>query len=139
MTRKFHFLPVEPKVSGPQLSFDKTFLFMHADLNQIKQDVVVVENIGSTTVTYEWKRVIRGDHVRAKKSDMVQRFFCHYPRSLLKPGEARAFTFSFKSFTVGMFNEEWELLTEPMLQTPISLVCLSGIATQEDQLKSKRD
>lgn len=95
--------------------------------------------MGSSTVTYEWKRVLRGDHVRSKQSDFVQRFFCHYPRSMLKPGESKAFTFSFKSAKVGMFNEEWELLTEPLLQTPLSLVSLSGIATQEDQLKSKRD
>ncbi len=120
------------KVTGPQLSFNKSYLFMNSELDQIKQDVVVVENIGSTTVTYEWKRVIRGDHVRSKRSDFKQRFFCHYPRSLLKPGESKMFTFSFKSDTVGMFNEEWELLTEPMLQNPISLICLSGIATQED-------
>ena len=38
-----------------------------------------------------------------------------------------------------MFNEEWELLTEPLLQTPLQLVSLSGIATQEDQNQKKRD
>ena len=45
------------KVNGPQLSFDKSYLFMHAELDQIKQDIVVVQNIGTTTVTYEWKKV----------------------------------------------------------------------------------
>jgi hypothetical protein len=48
---------------------------------------------------------------------------------MLKPGESKQFTFSFKSAKVGMFNEEWELLTEPVLKTAISLVSLSGIAT----------
>jgi len=90
-------------------------------------------------VTYEWKRVHRGDHVRSKQSDFVQRFFCHYPRSMLKPGESKSFTFSFKSSKVGMFNEEWELLTEPLLKTPLTLVSCSGIATQDDQKKAKRD
>jgi hypothetical protein len=58
---------------------------------------------------------------------------------MLKPGESKSFTFSFKSSKVGMFNEEWELMTEPLLQSPLSLVSLCGIATQEDLLKSKRD
>lgn len=58
---------------------------------------------------------------------------------MLKPGESKSFTFSFKSAKVGMFNEEWELLTEPLLQTPLSLVSLSGIATQEDLKSKKRD
>jgi hypothetical protein len=112
---------------------------MNAELDQIKQDIVVIQNIGSTTVTYEWKRVQRGDHVRAKQSDFAQRFFCHYPKSMLKPGESKSFTFSFKSAKVGMFTEEWELLTDPLLTQPLNVVTLTGIATQEDQLKGKRD
>lgn len=127
------------KVSGPQLTFDKTYLFMNAELDQIKQDIIVIHNVGSSTVTYEWKQVQRGDHVRSKKSDFAQRFFCHYPRSMVKPGESKAFTFSFKSDKVGMFNEEWELLTEPKLIQPLSLISLNGIATQEDQLAAQRD
>ena len=131
-------------MTGPQLTFDKTYLFMNAELDQIKQDIgelfprltssslVVIQNIGSTTVTYEWKRVQRGDHVRAKQSDFVQRFFCHYPKSMLKPGESKSFTFSFKSAKVGMFTEEWELLTDPLLTQPLNVVTLTGIATQED-------
>lgn len=121
---------------------------MNAELDQIKQDIgkaldlligiVTIKNVGSSTVTYEWKRVQRGDHIRSKKSDFVQRFFCHYPRSMLKPGESKQFNFSFKSAKVGMFNEEWELLTEPKLQQPLSLVCLNGIATQDDLKQQRR-
>ncbi len=99
---------------------------------------MLVQNIGSTTVTYEWKRVQRGDHLASKKSDFVQRFYCHYPRSILKPGESKAFNFSFKSSKIGMFNEEWELLTEPLLLTPLNSVCLSGIACEDDSLAEKR-
>jgi hypothetical protein len=33
-----------------------------------------------------------------------------------------------------MFNEEWELLTEPLLMNPLSSVSLSGIACEEDGL-----
>ena len=44
---------------------------------------MVVRNLGSTTVTYEWKKVQRGDHIAAKKSDFIQRFYCHYVSELL--------------------------------------------------------
>ena len=58
---------------------------------------------------------------------------------MLKPGESKQFNFSFKSAKVGMFNEEWELLTEPKLQQPLSLVCLNGIATQDDLKQQRRN
>ena len=50
-------LPVCFIGTGPQLTFDKNYLFMSAELNEIKQDRVVIKNEGSTTVTYEWKKV----------------------------------------------------------------------------------
>ena len=38
-----------------------------------------------------------------------------------------------------MFNEEWELLTEPLLMNSLPMLSLSGIALQEDQYADKRD
>mmetsp|Transcript_29997 Transcript_29997/g.40607 ORF Transcript_29997/g.40607 Transcript_29997/m.40607 type:complete len:106 (-) Transcript_29997:2499-2816(-) len=105
---------------------------MIGQLNEIKQDRVVIQNIGSTTVTYQWKKNIRNDHIPSKSSDFVKRFYCHYPRSILKPGESKTFTFSFKSDKAGMFNEEWALLTEPNLLNPLPLISLSGIALSDD-------
>ena len=103
-------------------------------------ELVLVTNHGTTTVTYEWKKVQRGDHIASKKSDFNQRFFCHYPRSILKPGESKAFTFSFRSTDkVGMFNEEWELLTEPLLVNSLPMLSLSGVALQPDNYADKRD
>ena len=98
-----------------------------------------MKNHGSTTVTYEWKKVQRGDHIASKKSDFLQRFFCHYPRCILKPGESKTFIFSFRSKKVGMFNEEWELLTEPQLTNSLPVLSLSGIALQPDLYAEKRD
>jgi hypothetical protein len=37
-----------------------------------------------------------------------------------------------------MFNEEWELMTEPLLLNALPVVSLSGIATKEDEYKTKR-
>lgn len=63
---------------------------MNADLGQVKHDVVTVTNKGTTTVTYEWKRVVRGDFIASKKSDFQQRFYCHYvsvlPSDFASPG-----------------------------------------------------
>jgi hypothetical protein len=111
---------------------------MKSGLGQIMQDQVVVKNEGTTTVAYEWKKVQRGDFITSKKSDFVQRFYCHYPKSILKPGESKTFTFSFKSEKVGMFNEEWELLPTPSLMNELPQLCLSGIAVKEDEYEDKR-
>lgn len=100
--------------------------------------LVVMKNTGTTTVTYEWKKIFRGDYISSKKSDGIQRFYCHYPRDMLKPGESKTFIFSFRSEKPGMFNEEWELLTEPNLITPAPLLCLSGMATKADEYVEKR-
>lgn len=93
---------------------------------------MVVENIGSTAIYYEWRKVKRGDYIEAKASDGVQRFYCHYPRHRLLPGQKKIFTFSFRSVDAGMFYEEWEMLTEPSLLKPLQVLSLSGTAIEED-------
>ena len=100
---------------------------------------VIMKNTGTTTVTYEWKKIERGDFIASKNSDGVQRFYCHYPRDSLKPGESKTFIFSFRSDKPGMFNEEWELLTEPQLLEPAPLLYISGMAIQDDEYLEKRD
>lgn len=106
---------------------------MNAPTAEVNTDQVIIKNTGSTTISYEWRKVLRDDFIPSKKSDQIQRFFCHYPRSILKPGESKSFTFSFKSEKVGMFNEEWELMTEPALLHSLPVLSLSGVCTQEDR------
>jgi len=125
--------------SGPQLTFSTEQLSMIAPKNQIQQDSVVVKNIGSTTVSYEWQKNHRGDFIPSKKSDFAQRFWCHYPRAILKPGESKMFTFSFASEKVGMFKEEWELWTEPLVLNRLPILELCGISTEEDKLTKARE
>ena len=96
-------------------------------------------NTGSTTITYIWKKNTRPDYIAAKCSDFVQRFYCHYPRATLKPGETKTFIFSFRSEKPGMYFEEWELLTEPALLSPLPLINLSGMAVKEDTLGGERE
>ena len=98
---------------------------------------MVLKNTGSTTVTYEWKKIERGDYIPSKNSDGIQRFYCHYPRDTLKPNESKTFIYSFRSEKPGMFNEEWELLTEPSLLEQAPLLNLSGMATKVDEYVEK--
>jgi len=61
---------------------------MQSALEEIVQDkgknnfylflLVIVTNIGTTTVTYEWKKVHRKDLIPSTNSDLIQRFYCHY-------------------------------------------------------------
>jgi hypothetical protein len=97
-----------------------------------------MKNVGSTTVTYDWKKVHRGDFITSKHSDGVQRFYCHYPHGVLKPGESKTFTFSFRSADKpGMFFEEWELITDPHMLQALPVIYLSGIATLNDDDRQK--
>jgi hypothetical protein len=50
-------------MTGPQLTFDKNQLCMMTPVSVIAQDQVIVRNVGSTTITYDWKRVHRGDFI----------------------------------------------------------------------------
>lgn len=56
----------------------------------------------------------------------------------MKPGESKTYIFSFRSEKPGMFNEEWELLTEPQLLETAPLLNLSGMATKADEYIEKR-
>lgn len=47
--------------------------------------------------------------------------------------------FSFKSEKVGIFNEEWELLTEPALLTHLPNLSLCGVGVAQDELSGKRE
>ena len=105
---------------------------MHTEKGKNQQDSVVVRNSGTTAVYYEWRKVNRPDYILAKHSDGVQRFFCHYPRSHLLPNEEKVFTFSFRSVRPGMYNEEWELLTEPPLNQQLPVLSISGTAIEDE-------
>ena len=42
------------------------------------------------------------------------------------------FTFSFRSVKPGIFNEEWELITDPPLNDALPVVALSGDALEDE-------
>ena len=48
------------------------------------------------------------------------------------PGEEKVFTLSFRSTSAGMYNEEWEILTEPALNDALPVLSLSGISIEDE-------
>jgi len=49
------------------------------------------------------------------------------------PGEEKVFTFSFWSEKPGIYNEEWELITDPPLKDALPVVCISGNSLEDEQ------
>ena len=104
---------------------------MKSKCDQISQDQVTLTNVGTATIYYEWRKVERGDYIEAKKSDGVERFFGITIRNKLLPKETKTFTFSFRSEELGIYFEEWEVVTEPALIKPLKVLSLTGISIQD--------
>ena len=120
------------EVTGPQIVFDKQFLCMKSVGDEISTDQVTVRNVGTATIYYEWRKVERGDYIEAKNSDGIQRFFGITIRNKLLPKESKTFTFSFRSTKIGMFFEEWRILTEPHCLEPLPVITLNGVSIEEE-------
>lgn len=50
--------------SGSSIIFEESHLI-------IFYIAVIIKNTGSTTVTYEWKKIERGDYIHSKHSDGI--------------------------------------------------------------------
>ena len=58
---------------------------------------------------------------------------------VILPGDTLSFPFTFKSTNPGMFNEQWQLDTQPILNGGAAIrVLLKGLATQDDLNAQKR-
>ncbi|CAG9330827.1 unnamed protein product [Blepharisma stoltei] len=123
---------------GPQLMLSKSHLYMKAYISTTAGDEVSVTNNGTSAVFYEWRKFNRSDFIKAKRSDGINRFYCHYGRDVLLPGETKRFVFTFSSEKPGNFTEEWDLLTDPLLTHPIKQLTLSGEAYENDGYIAQR-
>lgn len=75
-------LPTElGKVQGPQLHISKTHLHLECETEKSQSEELVITNIGTTAVFYEWRKAAKGDYFKAKRSDPIVRFYCHYVSS----------------------------------------------------------
>lgn len=129
----------EPEIEGSQLRLSKKHLTFTAVQGTIACDSIWVENIGNTVVFYEWRKVKMPNLHQSCMNDMDSRFFCHYSKYLLKPGESRNFIFSFKSDIHGIFNEAWELYSDPKLVEPLQPILLAGHSLTIDTHREFRE
>ncbi|XP_032226527.2 MYCBP-associated protein [Nematostella vectensis] len=90
-------------------------------------------NDGTTAIYFSWKRVPKANTLGTKLAGRTQRFYFDTNSRVILPGETLKFPFIFKSLNAGIFSENWELLTEPVLCGGGAIrVCLRGIAIEED-------
>jgi len=67
-----------------KIEFDKFNLFFKSIPNKISYDKVKIKNIGTTCVYFKWQKYVKGFNLPDKKSDGIDRFFCHYVKIKLK-------------------------------------------------------
>ena len=98
------------------IEFDKHDLFFPSLPNEVAFDTVTIKNTGKTCVYFKWQKNTKPFELQDKKSDGIDRFFCHYSDSKIFPDEEKSFTFSFFSEKNGLFSEDWILATTPPLK-----------------------
>ena len=107
--------------------FNKHELFFNSLPNIMAFDSVIIKNTGKTCIYYKWQKNNKSFKLDDKKSDGIDRFYCHYTDNKIFPDEERKFTFSFFSEKNGMFSEEWFLATTPPLKNCDLHIHLSGL------------
>lgn len=69
----------------------------------------------------------------------VQRFYFNNSSGVILPGETMKFPFVFKSPNAGVFTEQWQFESRPVVCGGAALlVSLRGIAFAEDKFKDQR-
>lgn len=129
---------VKDKVDGPQVMLSKTHLYMENYAGTPASNDIVVTNTGTSAVFYEWKKYTRADFIKSKRNDFITRFYCHYSKGMLLPGESKRFLFTFISKKVGIFTEEWDLHTDPLVVKPIPQLILTGRSFETDKMIAQR-
>ncbi len=119
------------------IEFDKHQLFFHSQPNTMAYDTVTIKNTGKTCVYYQWQKNSNAFQLEDKKSDGMDRFFCHYGDDKIFPDEEREFTFSFFSEKNGVFSEEWTLVTTPPLKDCNLNIHLNGLVHKYEDLYSE--
>eukprot|EP00039_Didymoeca_costata_P032798 m.39391 g.39391 ORF g.39391 m.39391 type:complete len:880 (-) comp9547_c0_seq2:217-2856(-) len=97
---------------------------------------VHLRNKGNTAVYYSWHR-FKPANTLGIREDKIERFiFDRRPRVLL-PGESRTLPVQFKSPSAGIYTEEWEITTMPVLKNTLR-VTMSGTCLKHDEFKEER-
>ncbi|XP_040291672.1 MYCBP-associated protein [Bufo bufo] len=103
--------------------------------------VLEVVNNGSAAVWYEWRRLPHATSLGdRRKEPRVQHFYFNTSAGVILPGETQTFPFDFKSPTAGIFSENWEFCTHPVLLAGALIqVSLWGISLYEDKTAPLRE
>ncbi|MCQ2818673.1 MAG: phosphoglycerate kinase [archaeon] len=104
-----------------QILFNSHNLFIRSIPNKIGFDKVSITNTGNTCIYFKWQKKEISFELKEKKSEGIDRFFCHYSDSKIFPNETKEFVFSFFSEKDGVFSEDWELQTSPDLSKMCNL------------------
>lgn len=97
-----------------------------------------IVNDGTTTIYYDWKKLPKSNPFELVNAK-VQRFYFNNSSGVILPGDTVKFPFVFKSPNAGVFTEQWEFQTHPVVCNGAALVVtLRGVALQEDKFKKQR-
>jgi hypothetical protein len=69
---------INTELSVTRLEITKNSLFFRSTPNIIAFDNLTVKNTGTTCVYFKWKKKIKPFNLEDKRSDGIERFFCHY-------------------------------------------------------------
>ena len=70
----------------------------------------------------------------------IQRFYFNTSNGVILPGETLQFPFVFKSEKAGVYNEQWQFQTHPVVAGGAALVVtLRGVALREDKMRKQRE
>ena len=119
------------------IELDKHQLFFHSQPNQMAYDTVTIKNTGKTCIYYQWQKSSNSFQLEDKRSDGMDRFFCHYGDDKIYPDEEREFTFSFFSEKNGVFSEEWGLVTTPPIPNCDLNIHLNGVVHKYEDFYSE--
>jgi 3-phosphoglycerate kinase len=133
-----NFLEIGEITEGPQVSLSKTHLYMENYAGTSASNDVVISNTGTSAVFYVWKKYTRPDFIKSKRNDFITRFYCHHCKGMLLPGESKRFVFTFISKKTGIFTEEWDLHTDPLVVKPIPQLILTGRSFETDKMIAQR-
>ena len=121
-----------------KIEFNKNVLFIKTLPNQIGFDSVKIKNTGKTCVYFKWQKENLQFKLEDKKSDGIDRFYCHYSDSKIFPDEEKTFTFCFFSEKNGQFSEDWILATSPPLHNCNLRLHLNGMVHKYVDLYSEK-
>lgn len=63
-----------------------------------------------------------------------------FPLGVILPGDTMKFPFVFKSSNAGIFSEQWEFHTHPVVcGGAVLLVTLRGVALKQDKFEKQRE